>query len=131
MPNTEVRVFQDSEGKSEFNEWLVATVRRRKLRSKCLAMIFQLASHGNELRRPSADFLRDGVYELRFKYSNVNYRILYGFIGRSIAIVSHVTTKLDKVANKDIDIAVQRLMAAKESPETYTVEFDIPNGENP
>ena len=49
----------------------------------------QLEGRGHELRRPAADFLRDGVYELRPSYQGVNYRILYFFAGRDIVVVSH------------------------------------------
>jgi hypothetical protein len=34
---------------------------------------------GYDLRRPEAEFLRDGVYELRVSLSHVQYRILYSF----------------------------------------------------
>jgi hypothetical protein len=48
-----------------------------------------LENFGHELRRPHADFLRDGIYELRPTSQNVNYRILYAFVGKQAAIVSH------------------------------------------
>jgi hypothetical protein len=131
MPNTEILVFRDSEGRSEFFEWLAANAKKKQLRAKCFAKIVLLGNLGNELRRPNADFLRDGIYELRFQYRNVNYRVLYGFVGQKIALISHVTTKLAKVANKDINTAVQRLALAKQCPDTYTAEFDAPDGQNP
>jgi hypothetical protein len=34
---------------------------------------------GHELRRPEADFLRDGVYELRISLNHIQYRLLYCF----------------------------------------------------
>ena len=34
---------------------------------------------GYELRRPEADLLRDGIYELRVSINHVQYRILYSF----------------------------------------------------
>ena len=37
----------------------------QKVQIKCLAYIAQLEAKGHELRRPVADFLRDGIYELR------------------------------------------------------------------
>jgi Gp49-like protein DUF891 len=40
---------------------------------------------GNGLRRPEADFLRDGVYELRVSLNHVQYRILYSFHTRTDA----------------------------------------------
>ncbi|MGO9257708.1 MAG: type II toxin-antitoxin system RelE/ParE family toxin [Bryobacteraceae bacterium] len=37
---------------------------------------------GRELRRPEADFLRDGIYELRVSLRGVHFRILYFSTGR-------------------------------------------------
>jgi hypothetical protein len=34
------------------------------------------------LRRPHADYLEDGIYELRWRNGTVQYRILYFFHGR-------------------------------------------------
>jgi hypothetical protein len=47
-----------------------------------------LEQQGHELRRPIADFLRDGIYELRPSVQGVNYRILYFFSGRNVVVVS-------------------------------------------
>lgn len=43
--------------------------------------------------RPRADYLRDGVYELRTDVRGVNYRILYGFVGQDAALVVCGLTK--------------------------------------
>ena len=48
---------------------------------------------GFELRRPMADLLEDGIYELRVRVGKVNYRILYFFHGRNVAILTHAMTK--------------------------------------
>jgi phage-related protein len=53
----------------------------------------QLVLHGHTLRRPHADLLRDGIYELRAKREGVNYRLLFFFHGRGTAVVSHGITK--------------------------------------
>ena len=45
---------------------------------------------GRELRRPRADMLRDGIYELRTEVRSVNYRLLHGFVGKDVALLSHV-----------------------------------------
>ena len=44
---------------------------------------------GHELRRPEADFLRDGIYELHISLGGVHQRILYFFHGGMAAVVSH------------------------------------------
>lgn len=52
-----------------------------KVREKCLFRVRRLAALGHELRRPEADVLRDGIYELRVGLRGQNYRMLYFFHG--------------------------------------------------
>jgi len=76
MPQSEVVFYKEGESVM-IREWL-----RRlpaKGQRKCLTYIAQLEMQGHDLRRPIADLLRDGIYELRPSYQGVNYRILYFF----------------------------------------------------
>ena len=75
---------------------------------------------GHELRRPLADFLRDGIYELRVRKGRVNYRILYFFHGRSLAILGHALTKEDKVPRTDIERAIRRKKAFEADPARHS-----------
>jgi phage-related protein len=60
-----------------------------------------------ELRRPAADFLRDGIYELRAKHVKVQYRILYFFHGQNVVVLGHAFVKEEsQVPNEDIDLAL-------------------------
>ena len=83
MPRTEVLFYQEADGRSPVVEWLKEL---RKMDTvayqKCVAVVARLAEVGFELRRPTADLLRDGIYELRAKKGHVNYRLLYFFHGR-------------------------------------------------
>ncbi len=82
MPQTEVRVFRGEKGDLPLIDWLdelEQTEPRACL--KLLDRILLLSEQGFELRRPVADILRDGIYELRVKVGRVNYRILYFFCG--------------------------------------------------
>jgi hypothetical protein len=92
--------------------------------SKCLHYILALAEHGHELRRPMADLLRDGIYELRPKKGRVHYRILYGFHGSHVAVLLHGTTKESALAPRDIDLAVKRLALVADLPSRYTMDYD-------
>jgi phage-related protein len=65
---------------------VVADPSNRKAYETSVAAIERLAQFGHELRRPSVDFLTGGVYELRIRRGRVNYRILYFFHGRNLAI---------------------------------------------
>src|SRR4051794_30894553 len=109
MPQTEIRVFQTSKKAVPLVEWLEGLeAREPRAYVKCLQRILQLASLGREMRRPLADYLRDGVFELRAEVGTVNYRILYFFCGRNVVCLSHGFTKEGKVPDAEIDTAVKR-----------------------
>ncbi len=78
-----------------------------------------LATSGHELRRPAADFLRDGIYELRASYGTIQYRILYFFHGRDVVVLSHGITKTQKVPAVDIDRAIERKKLVMRDPMRY------------
>lgn len=71
-------------------------------------------------RRPTADTLRDGIYELRARKGRVNYRLLYFFHGRNVAIVAHALTKEDVVPPADIERALERKKSFEANPEKHT-----------
>ena len=72
MPQTEVIFYQDDDGQVPVLEWLRALHQReRRAYAKCIARIQRLASMGHELRRPEADYLRDGIHELRARHRRV------------------------------------------------------------
>ena len=81
---------------------------------------------GYELRRPIADLLRNGIHELRIRRGRLNYRILYFFLGKDVAILSHALTKAHGVPDADIERAIARRKAVESDPETHTVEEIIP-----
>lgn len=74
MPRTTVVFFVESDGSVPIVDWLDGLAVKAQL--KCLAKLKRLEDLGHELRRPEADFLRDGIYELRVGLDGVNYRIL-------------------------------------------------------
>jgi len=121
MPKTAVIFYQDADGRSPVVEWLEGLRARDAVAfAKCAAVLERLEEAGHELRRPTADFLRDGIYELRAKRGRVNYRLLYFFHGRSVAIVAHGLTKEDVVPRVDIDRALARKRAFEADPEGHT-----------
>jgi hypothetical protein len=77
MPRTEVVFYRDDDGSVPVLDWLGGLPLKARL--KCLVRIERLRELGYDLRRPEADFLRDGVYELRVSLNHVQYRILYSF----------------------------------------------------
>ena len=125
MPRTEVRVYRQSSGETPVTDWLDHLAGRQpRAYAKCLQRIRLLAEMGNELRRPLADMLRDGVYELRAKVGRVNYRVLYFFCGPNVACLSHGLTKEDEVPDEEIDCAVRRKRLVERDPDRYTAEWE-------
>jgi hypothetical protein len=105
MPKTEVIIFAEEDGSSLLLEWLDRIP--SKAQDKCIVKIERLGELGHELRRPEADYLRDGIHELRVSFRSINYRILYFFHGRQ-AILSHGLTKESEVPPGEIDFAIDR-----------------------
>jgi phage-related protein len=120
MPATEIRLFREDDRSTPLMDWLAEVEsRNRKAYEKCRSYLQRLSEFGRELRRPTADYLRDGVYELRIKHQNVNYRIFYGFVGPDVALVTHGSTKEKKVPPKEIDLAAERLRKYRGNPGKY------------
>jgi hypothetical protein len=105
MPETEVVFFAEDDGTAPVLDWL--DKQEPKVQDKCLVKIERLGQLGHELRRPEADFLRDGIYELRVRHRSVNYRMLY-FFSEGTAVISNGLTKEDVVPDRQIDLAVSR-----------------------
>jgi phage-related protein len=128
MPQTQLIFFKEDDGTVPVRDWLLELKRRnRRAFAKCVVRVRRLAELGHELRRPEADLLRDGIYELRARDGRVNYRLLYFFHGRSVAILAHALTKEDKVPKADIDRAVRRKIAFELNPALHSYEEDIPD----
>jgi hypothetical protein len=106
MPKTLVIFFQEEDGSVPVLEWLDNL--SRKAQNKCFVRIERLGELGFELRRPEADYLRDGIYELRARFRKANYRILYSFNDKDAVLINGVT-KESVVDPKDIDIAINRM----------------------
>jgi phage-related protein len=89
-----------------------------------------LSQMGSDLKRPIADYLRDGVYELRWKIGTVNYRILYFFHGEGCCALSHGITKTDEVPDGDINTAVARKLLVESDQDKYTADFGVTDGKD-
>ena len=125
MPKTQVVFFEESDRSVPVLEWLTSLRRtNEKAFAKCLVRIERLEAAGHDLRRPEADILRDGIYELRARHGRVQYRLLYFFYGKNVAILAHALTKEDTVPAIDIDRAVTRKKIFEKHPanHTYTEE---------
>jgi phage-related protein len=121
MPQTSVVFYQEGRNDVPVLDWLTQ-LRRSDPRAyeRCAAAISRLADLGHELRRPLSDILRDGIHELRIRKGRVNYRILYFFYGKNLAILGHALTKEERVPNADIERAIRRKKAFESSPSAHS-----------
>jgi hypothetical protein len=120
VPKTSVILYCEEDGSCPFLEWIEKLP--VKAQDKCLVRVERLREQGHELRRPEADFLRDGIYELRASLRGTNYRILYFFHGAVAAIVSHGIVKERAVPSKEIDRAIERKKRFEANPAKHRYE---------
>jgi phage-related protein len=90
-----------------------------KVQDKCIVKVERLAEMGHELRRPEADYLQDGIYELRASHHGIHYRMLYFFHGKT-AVVSQGLIKEKKVPGREIELALRRRNRYANDPVAHT-----------
>ena len=73
--------------------------------AKVFAYIEELRKQGHNLRRPLADFVRDGIYELRPKAKRLFY---FFFLKENVVLVHAIKKKRDKIPENDIKISLKR-----------------------
>jgi phage-related protein len=120
MPQTKLVFYREADGTVPVLEWLDGLPRPAIV--KCRVKLDRLKELGHELRRPEADFLRDGIYELRIRLQRINYRVLYFFHGNTAAVVSHGILKERAVPPKEIDRALKRKEEFAKDPKMHAHE---------
>jgi phage-related protein len=118
MAKTSVVFYQEDPNNVPVLKWLDRLP--LKVQDKCRVRIERLRDLGHELRRPEADYLRDGIYELRIGFTGMNYRILYFFYGQIAAVLSHGLVKEREVPARDIEEAVRRRRRFETNPKRHT-----------
>jgi phage-related protein len=118
MPKISVVFYQEDAKTVPVLDWLERLPARAQ--DKCRVRIERLLDLGHELRRPEADYLRDGIYELRVGLQGLNYRMLYFFYGRVAAVLVHGLVKEREVPPRDIEEAIRRKRKFELDPERHT-----------
>ncbi len=130
MPATAVYFYAERHGDVPVVDWLKELRKRnKKAYAKCDAAIEMLRMLGHELRRPHADFLRDGIYELRARTGNVHFRLLYFFHGRNVAILHHALAKEGKMPEGAMDKAIERKARFEKDPGSHIFDGELDNDE--
>lgn len=120
MAGIRVVLYREEDGSVPLLAWFGDIPKKALV--KCRVKIERLRELGHELRRPEADYLRDGIYELRVSLQGIQYRMLYFFHGTVAAVVSHGVIKEQKVPPKEIDLAVKRKRRFEQDPQRHTHE---------
>jgi phage-related protein len=124
MPKSRVVIYREEDGSVPFVDWFEKLPDHAQ--DKVLVRMERLRELGHELRRPEADFLRDGIHELRATSRGVHYRVLYFFHGQVAAVVAHGVVKEKAVPDRDINLAIRRKLFFEANPSKHTLED--PNG---
>lgn len=122
MGRIQVVMYREEDGSVPFLDWFDDLP--EKAQDKCRVRLERLAALGHELRRPEADSLRDNIYELRVRLRNANYRMLYFFHGRAMAVLSHGVVKEHRVPPNEIDRAAERKRQFDRDPTRHTFAED-------
>ena len=126
MPATRVFLYAEPNGACPVIDWFGELAQRDpRALNACLARVRLLAALGRDLRRPYSDMLRDGIYELRARVGTVNYRLLYFYHGKDIAIVSHGLTKEARVPAREIERAIERRKRYEQAPAKHQAHVDL------
>ena len=120
MPKVQIVFYQEDADTVPVLDWL-DTLPLKAL-DKCRVKIERLQELGHELRRPEADYLRDGMYELRVGLQGRNYRMLYFFHGHTVAVLAHGVIKERVVPSGDTDKAITRRMKFAKDPNGHTYQ---------
>jgi len=118
LPATQVIFYRDEAGRVPLLDWLDGLPDKARL--KCLARLQRLEMLGHELRRPEADYLGNGIYELRASFQGVHYRMLYFFHKTAVIVLSHGLKKEREVPTIEIDRAFERKRQFEQAPEKHT-----------
>lgn len=95
--------FVDERGNNPVKEFIQKLPLRDQAKIK--AYLDELKVQGHNLRRPMADYLGEGIYELRPR----NNRIFYFFFLRDNAVLLHaIRKKTEKIPPNDLALCLKR-----------------------
>lgn len=110
--------FVDDKGNNPVKEFIAKLT--IKERAKIFAYLIELKDQGHNLRRPMADYLGNGIYELRPK----NNRIFYFFFLKEGAVLVHaIRKKTNAIPAGDLELCIKRKRIIEGNKKTENIEF--------
>lgn len=97
----------------------------RRAQTRTLLLLELLQREGYRLRRPQADFLEDGIYELRVDEGNIHHRFLYFFHGQNVVILTHGLRKERQVPPREIERAKSLRTVYLSDPASHSLEIEL------
>jgi hypothetical protein len=121
VPITDVSFFAERDGSAPVLDWLRRLrLADRSAYARCVAAIERLAAFGFELRRPTADYLERGLYELRVRKGRVQLRLLCFFHGRNCAVLVSAFAKQAAIPAIELLRARARMQQFRADPVRHT-----------
>jgi phage-related protein len=118
MPSVNVVFYREDDGSVPVADWSARLLRKAKI--KCVERLERLKQIGHEIRRPEADYLRDGIYDLRVRFQSLHYRLLHFYHGRTTIVLAHGLTKERMVPVREIEVALARKARFEADPDSHT-----------
>jgi phage-related protein len=98
----EIEFFVKENGRCPLEEFMNGLLPKKDL-PYILNAMEQLEEHGYNLKRPQVDFIDDGIWELRVKTINGQFRLFYFFYDNRRIIITHgIKKKTGPVPQSDI-----------------------------
>ena len=95
--------FVDEKGNNPVREFVESLPDKEQ--AKVAAYVSELKIQGHNLRRPLADYLGDGIYELRPKNNRVFY---FFFLKDNVILVHAIRKKTNKIPKEDLVLCLRR-----------------------
>ena len=105
-----VYYFVDDRGHKPVKEFIDSLPIKEQ--AKVFAYIAELKERGRQLRRPAADYLRDGIYELRPRDNRVFY---FFFMKNNVVLLHAIKKKTDKITGGDLALCLKRKQNVEEA----------------
>lgn len=122
MARIKIKFFKLADGTCRITQWLDG-IRPLKAQAKVIARIQLLEELGHEIRRPHADMVDEGIYELRERFIHVQYRLMFFFHRQGEAVITHGFTKPTAAIDpREIQQAKRYRAMFLKNPEKHTYE---------
>lgn len=114
MSKYEILFYKNERGEVPIQDFIDSL--QHKVQTKFMKTIELLSDEGSNLKRPYSDYLKEGIRELRIKFSPNEYRALYFFVSGNKIVITHAfVKKTDQVPEEEINRALSSRVRFEEN----------------